>query len=78
MRSTPSTRATRVCLVGLLAVAGLFLLALPAGAQTVTVTSAVPEATEQGTIDLVVTIGGDGFAKGARAAFYVTGLTRPR
>ena len=75
MRSTPSTR-TPACLVALLA-AALLLAAHPAAAQTVTVTSAVPEATEQGTVDLVVTIAGDGFAKGARAAFYVTGTTNP-
>jgi hypothetical protein len=71
------TRGTDACLVGLLLLAGLLLTALPAGAQTITVTSAVPDTTEQGTVDLVVTIGGEGFAKGAKAAFYVTGTTNP-
>jgi len=77
MARIPSTRSTAFWLAGLVLVAGLLLPALPAGAQTITVTSAVPDVTDQGTYDLVVTIGGDGFAKGARADFFVTGTTNP-
>jgi hypothetical protein len=53
----------------------MLLLSLPAQAQTITVTSAVPDATDQGTVDLVVTISGDGFTRGAKADFFVTGTT---
>jgi len=77
MARIPSTRSTAFWLAGLVLAAGLLLPALPAAAQTITVTSAVPDITDQGTVDLVVTIGGDGFAKGAKATFYVTGTTNP-
>ncbi len=58
MARIPSTRSTAFWLAGLVLVAGLLLPALPAAAQTITVTSAVPDVTDQGTYDLVVTIGG--------------------
>jgi len=64
---------------GWLSVGGLFLLAagalaLPAAAQ-VQVTSANPNNAPQGTTNLIVKIGGNGFKKGATSTFYVTGTT---
>jgi hypothetical protein len=41
------------------------------------VTSATPPAAPQGTINLNVAIGGNGFKKGATSAFYLTGTTDP-
>jgi hypothetical protein len=62
---------------------GLFLLmallsslAAPAAAQ-IQVASATPNSTTQGTINLNVTVGGKGFKKGAKAAWFVTGTTNP-
>src|ERR1035437_6511875 len=46
-------------------------------AQNVSVTSATPNNGPQGTLNLNVVIAGKGFAKGARAAFYLTGTTNP-
>ena len=46
-------------------------------AQNIQVTSATPPAAAQGTINLNVAIGGNGFKKGAKAAFYLTGTTDP-
>lgn len=68
-------RGERTLLVALL-LAGL-LLAAPAGAQTITVTSAVPEMADQGTLGLVVAVSGGGFDKGSKVAFFVTGTTNP-
>ena len=51
-------------------------LAVPAAAQ-VTVTSANPNNAPQGSTNLIVKIGGSGFKKGAKAAFYVSGTTNP-
>ena len=68
-------RGERSLLVALL-LAGL-LLAAPAGAQTITVTSAVPEMADQGTLGLVVAVSGGGFDKGSKVAFFVTGTTNP-
>lgn len=78
MNRPTSTRGGPARLVGLLFLAGLLLaVALPASAQVITVTSAVPDTTEQGTLGLVVAISGDGFAKGAKVDFFVTGTTNP-
>jgi hypothetical protein len=57
--------------------AGVFLVSLPARAQSIKVTSAVPDTAEQGMVDLVVTIGGENFGKGSKVAFFVTGTTNP-
>lgn len=55
----------------------MILIAFPSPlrAQTIQVTSATPPAAPQGTINLNVAIGGKGFAKGARAIFYLSGTT---
>ena len=65
-------------------VRGLAVLALvsvgilpSASAQDIEVTGADPPEAEQGTVNLDVTITGSGFAKGARAAFLVTGTENP-
>lgn len=75
MKRPTSTRGEGLLLVALL-LAGL-LLAAPAGAQTISVTSAVPDMADQGTLGLVVAISGDGFAKGSKVDFFVTGTTNP-
>ncbi|MCU1276357.1 MAG: hypothetical protein JWO48_3788 [Bryobacterales bacterium] len=56
-------------LLGLLI--GGFLLA----AQNVQVNSAVPNSAAQGTINFNVTVGGNGFKRGAGSKFFVTGTT---
>jgi len=48
-----------------------------ASAQDIEVTGAVPSEAEQATVNLDVEITGNGFAKGARAAFLVTGTENP-
>ena len=48
----------------------------PASAQ-VQVTSAMPNSTTQGTINLDVTVGGKGFKNGAAAQWFLTGTTNP-
>lgn len=49
---------------------------MPAAAQ-VQVTSTSPAAAPQGTTNLNVTISGSGFAKGAKAQWFITGTTNP-
>ncbi len=63
--------------LGFLLLAGLLLVALPASAQVIKVTSAVPGETEQGALGVVVTIGGENFVSGAKVNFYVSGTTNP-
>jgi hypothetical protein len=46
-------------------------------AQNVQVTSATPPAAAQGTVNLNVVIGGNGFKKGAQAQWFVSGTTNP-
>jgi len=46
-------------------------------AQTIQVTSANPSAAPQGTINLNVAVGGNGFKKGAKAAFFLSGTNDP-
>ncbi|MEE8138490.1 MAG: hypothetical protein V3T81_06425, partial [Thermoanaerobaculia bacterium] len=68
------------CVVGLaLLVFASTLIAVPLLAQDseVTVTSADPSTAEQGTVNLDVTITGSGFAKGAKAFFFVHDPTDP-
>lgn len=54
----------------------LVLTAFPAAAQ-IQVTSTSPNAAPQGTVNLNVTISGNGFKRGAVAAWYVSGTTNP-
>lgn len=77
MRSPTSTRGWPVWAVGLVLLAGLLLVGLPAFGQAIKVTSAVPDTTEQGVVGLVVAIAGDNFASGAKVNFYVTGTKNP-
>ena len=77
MARIPSTRSTAFWLAGLVLVAGLLLPAQEAGAQAIKVTSAVPDITDQGTVDLVVAIGGENFGRNSRVSFFVTGTTNP-
>ena len=77
MNRPTSTPGSPLRTVGLLFLAGLLVVALPAFAQVIEVTSVVPSQTEQGTIGVVVTIGGAGFDRGSKVAFYVTGSTNP-
>jgi hypothetical protein len=49
----------------------------PLAAGNIQVNSAVPNAAAQGTINLDVTVGGNGFKNGANSQFFVTGTTNP-
>jgi hypothetical protein len=62
----------------ILALAGIAILLSqqPLSAQ-VQVSSTVPSAAPQGTINLDVTVSGKGFDKGAKAQWFVTGTTNP-
>jgi len=60
----------------LLAAIVSFLAGLPANAQ-IQVTSTSPSAAPQGTTNLNVTVNGNGFKKGAKAQWFVTGTTNP-
>jgi hypothetical protein len=51
--------------------------ASPASAQTVAVSSASPSSAALGTVNLDVTINGNGFKNGASAQWFVTGTTNP-
>ncbi len=53
------------------------LLSIPVAAQDIEVTSADPSSAEQETTGLLVSISGNGFDKGAKVAFYVTGTVDP-
>ena len=55
----------------------LLFAAPSAWAQSVTVTSANPPSTIQGTVNLNVTLNGKGFKNGATAKWFVTGTTNP-
>src|SRR5688572_3335524 len=48
-----------------------------ANAQQVSVTSADPSSTAQGTLSLDVTVNGNGFDSTAKVQFFVTGTTNP-
>jgi hypothetical protein len=76
--ATKPVKSRRLVLIGLAALAVLSLGVLrSAFAQEIFVGSAEPAEAEQGTVNLDVTIHGNGFAKGARAAFLVTGTENP-
>lgn len=77
MNRPTSTPGSPFRTVGLLFLAGLLGVALPAFGQVIEVTSAVPAETEQGMLGVVVAIGGAGFDRGSKVAFYVTGSTNP-
>ena len=77
MTTPHSTRRSPVWVAGLLVLAGVLVSALPAHAQPIKVTSAVPDTADQGVEDLVVTVGGENFGKGSKVAFFVTGTTNP-
>ena len=77
MNRPTSTRDRPAALVCLLLFAGLLLCGMPASAQDIKVISAVPDMADQGTVGLVVTIGGENFGKGSRVDFFVTGTTNP-
>ena len=62
-------------ILGLLGIA-LILLATSAPAQ-ISVTSALPNSTTQGTINLNVNVGGKGFKSGAKAQWFISGTTNP-
>lgn len=49
----------------------------PLTAQSVQVNSALPNQAAQGTIDLDVAVGGNGFKQGAKAQWFVSGTTDP-
>lgn len=70
------TLAWSVAFLSLVAI-GLSLSPSPLLAQNIQVTLATPPAAPQGTINLNVAIGGNGFAKGAHAVFYLSGTTNP-
>jgi hypothetical protein len=69
-----SKRCSSLLLAMLIAVAAVG--ALPAAGQ-VQVTSTNPSAAPQGTTNLNVTISGNGFKRGAKAQWFVTGTTNP-
>lgn len=77
MNRPTSTTGSSVRAVGLLLLAGLILVALPASAQVIKVTSAVPDMADQGTLGIVVTIGGENFPANSKVAFYVTNTKNP-
>jgi hypothetical protein len=64
-----------VCLLS--ATVALGVLPSQLKAQSIQVTSATPNTAAQGTINLNVTVGGNGFKRGAQAAWFVTGTTNP-
>jgi hypothetical protein len=55
----------------------LSCIACPQAEAQISVTSANPNAAAQGTIDLDVTVSGNGFKKGAAAKWFITGTTNP-
>lgn len=67
---------TRLAVItGILGIAIIFL-ATSAPAQ-ISVTSALPNAATQGTINLNVSVGGKGFKAGAKAQWFISGTTNP-
>ena len=75
---TPGPRFSNFVTVVLPLLVCAFLLAgPPALAQSVSVTSANPSSTAQGTVNLNVSVNGRGFKRGATAQWFVTGTTNP-
>jgi uncharacterized delta-60 repeat protein len=64
-------------LFSLLLVAFLSCVACPQATAQITITSANPNSAAQGTVNLNVTVNGNGFKKGAKAQWFVTGTTNP-
>jgi hypothetical protein len=65
----------RAVILAFLAIVTVFGI-IPASAQ-ISVTSAIPNSTTQGTINLDVTVGGKGFKNGATAQWFISGTTNP-
>ncbi len=75
---TNPVKIQRLVLRGLAVLALVSLGVLPSAlAQDIEVTSADPSAAEQATVNLDVNITGNGFGKGAKAKFFVTGTENP-
>jgi len=55
----------------------LSCFAVPRAAAQITVTSATPNSAAQGTVNLDVIVKGNGFKKGAKAQWFVSGTTNP-
>src|SRR6185436_18663677 len=55
----------------------LFLVLDTLAAQNVQVNSAIPDAAAQGTINLNIAIGGNGFKRGAKSQFFISGTNDP-
>ena len=71
----PRANCRPAVILAFLAIMAVFEVT-PASAQ-VSVTSAMPNATTQGTINLDVTVGGKGFKNGATAQWFISGTTNP-
>ena len=71
----PRANCRPAAILAFLAIMAVFEVT-PASAQ-VSVTSAMPNATTQGTINLDVTVGGKGFKNGATAQWFISGTTNP-
>ncbi|MFN7997033.1 MAG: FG-GAP and VCBS repeat-containing protein [Bryobacteraceae bacterium] len=67
----------RRCRVLLLFSSCLLVGVLPVTAQNVQVSSALPSQTTQGTVNLDVTVAGNGFKQGAQAQWFVSGSINP-
>jgi hypothetical protein len=65
-------RAVILAFLAIVTVLGI----IPASAQ-ISVTSAIPNSTTQGTINLDVTVSGKGFKNGAKAQWFISGTTNP-
>jgi hypothetical protein len=61
----------------LLLIGFLFCTACPQAEAQISVTSANPNAAAQGTLNLNVTVSGNGFKKGATAKWFISGTTNP-
>lgn len=75
MNRTDPTRSLSAPGLTLVALAAAMLLVAPLSAQAVEVDAADPASAEQGTVNLDVTIKGNGFGQGATVDFWVTGTT---
>src|SRR5215472_15208375 len=71
----PRANCRPAVILAFLAIMAVFEV-IPASAQ-ISVTSAMPNATTQGTINLDVTVGGKGFKNGATAQWFISGTTNP-
>jgi uncharacterized delta-60 repeat protein len=72
-----TVKHTAVILFSVVVAAFLTCIACPQAAAQISVTSANPNSAAQGTVNLNVTVNGNGFKKGAKAQWFVTGTTNP-